>query len=359
MNRNFYTSGRIVDQDAKEKTKMKKIKRFETHLNGKKLEFEIGRLAGQADGACTVTYGGTVVLATAVKSDTIREGIDYFPLMVDYEERLYAAGKIKGSRFIKREGRPSDEAILTSRLVDRSIRPLFDETMRNDIQVVLTVLSVDQENDPDIFSLIAASCALSISSIPWHGPIASVRVGRINDEWVINPTYEAREKSVLDLVLAGNEEKILMIEAGGEQISEEIMLEAIQFAHKHLKNIVKTIRDVQKEIGAEKEIIEIGEASDEEKEKLAMVQKKVEQQCAGKIKTIFSVTGKQDQKEALLKIKDEIEEVLKDDNEVSKELRAAGLHIIDEMYEVAARNLTLKDGKRVDGRQLDERYYQL
>ncbi len=333
---------------------MKKVKRFETQLNGKKLEFEIGRFAGQADGACTVTYGGTVVLATAVRSDTIREGIDYFPLMVDYEERLYAAGKIKGSRFIKREGRPSDEAILTSRLVDRSIRPLFDDTIRNDVQVVLTVLSVDQENDPDIFSLIAASCALSISSIQWHGPIASVRIGRINDEWVINPTYEAREKSILDLVLAGNEEKILMIEAGGEQISEEIMLEAIQFAHKHLKSIVKTIRDIQKEIGSEKEIIKIGEASDEEKEKLALVRKKVEQQCADKIKTIFSVTGKQEQKEALLKIKDEIEEVLKEDNEVSKELRAAGLHIIDEMYEAAARNLTLEDGKRVDGRKLDE-----
>lgn len=333
---------------------MKEIKRFETQLNGKKLEFEIGRLAGQADGACTVTYGGTVVLATAVKSDTIREGIDYFPLMVDYEERLYAAGKIKGSRFIKREGRPSDEAILTSRLVDRSIRPLFDDTIRNDVQVVLTVLSVDQENDADIIGLIAASCALSISSIPWHGPIAAVRIGRIDNEWAINPTYEERDKSVLDLVLAGNEDKILMIEAGGEQTPEETMLEAIQFAHKHLKNIVKTIRDIQKEIGAEKEVIEIGEAGEEEKEKFAMVQKKVEQQCADKIKTIFSVTGKQEQKEALLKIKDEIEEVLKEDNEVTKELRAAGLHIVDEMYDVAARNLTLEDGKRVDGRKLDE-----
>ena len=277
---------------------MKEIKRFETQLNGNKLEFEIGRLAGQADGACTVTYGGTVVLATAVKSDTIREGIDYFPLMVDYEERLYAAGKIKGSRFIKREGRPSDEAILTSRLVDRSIRPLFDDTTRNDVQVVLTVLSVDQENDADIIGLIAASCALSISGIPWHGPIAAVRIGRIDDEWVINPTYEARDKSVLDLVLAGSEDKILMIEAGGEQIPEETILEAIQFAQKHLKNIVKTILDIKKKIGVKKEDIEIGEASDEEKEALAKVQEKVEQQCAKKIKTIFSVTGKQEQKEA-------------------------------------------------------------
>ncbi|MBU1148859.1 polyribonucleotide nucleotidyltransferase, partial [Patescibacteria group bacterium] len=142
--------------------------KFTSKLGGKKLSIEVGRFAGQAQGSCTVQYGDTLILATAVKNEKIREGVDYFPLMVDYEEKLYAAGKIKGSRFIKREGRPSDEAILAGRLIDRSIRPLFDNTVRQDVQVILTILSVDQENDPDILSLIAASAAVAISPIPWE-----------------------------------------------------------------------------------------------------------------------------------------------------------------------------------------------
>ncbi|MDD5040728.1 MAG: polyribonucleotide nucleotidyltransferase [Patescibacteria group bacterium] len=333
---------------------MASVERFETELNGGKLEFELGRLAGQADGACTVKYGGTMVLATAVKSETIREGIDFFPLMVDYEERLYAAGKIKGSRFIKREGRPSDDAILTSRLVDRSIRPLFDDSLRNDIQVVITVLSVDQENDPDVLSLIAASCALSISSIPWHGPIAGVRVGQINGEWVLNPTYTAREKSVLDLVVAADEEKILMIEAGGQQVSEQVVLDAIEFGHKHIKPLVRTIREIQEKVGKAKEMIEIGELDDDEKAKRASVEKKVKDFCASRIQQLFSIMVKKEQKQALLKLTDELEEVLKADNEVSKELRAHGVSLVSGLYEDEARRLVLEAEKRVDGRALDE-----
>src|SRR3990167_6249640 len=168
------------------------IKNWSIEWGGRTLSIETGRFALQTNGACTVRYGDTVIMATVVQSKNVREGIDYFPLMVELEEKLYAAGKIKGSRFIKREGRPSDEAILSGRLVDRAIRPLFDSAIRNDIQVVSTVFEVDGVNDSDVLALVAASAALSISDIPWDGPIAGARVGRVGGEWVLNPSYEAR-----------------------------------------------------------------------------------------------------------------------------------------------------------------------
>ena len=165
--------------------------------------------------------GDTVVLATATRSESGRPGIDYLPLLVDYEERLYAAGKIKGSRWIKREGRPSDEAILTSRLIDRCIRPLFPSELKNEVQVIATVLSFDQENDADVVALTAASIALAISPIPWAGPLAGVRVGQVEGEWVLNPSFDARDKSDLDLVVAGRDSKVLMIEAEGKEVAED------------------------------------------------------------------------------------------------------------------------------------------
>ncbi|MFA6099019.1 MAG: polyribonucleotide nucleotidyltransferase [Patescibacteria group bacterium] len=332
---------------------MKKIQKFETEVAGKKLIFEIGHFANQADGACTVQYGDTVVLATAVMNESTREGIDYFPLMVDYEERLYAAGKIKGSRFIKREGRPSDEAILTSRLVDRSVRPLFSDEIRQDVQVVLTVLSVDQENDSDMLSLLAASCALSISRIPWNGPIAGVRVGRINNEWVLNPTYEARDKADMEIVVAGNEEKVLMIEASGQQVQEADILAAVQFGHKHLKKIVSFVKEIQSKIGEPKKIVQLGEPSEEELKEIAKLQEKVESFCLNKIKEVFG-KGKKEQSEQIVKLKDELEETLKKDNEVTKEARLKGVTMVDKIYEEAARQMVLTEEKRVDGRKLDE-----
>lgn len=330
------------------------VKKFETEVAGKKLILEAGHFAGQASGACTAQYGDTVVLATAVMSKEIREGLDYFPLLVDYEERLYAAGKIKGSRFIKREGRPSDDAILCSRMVDRTIRPLFDERLRHDIQVVLTVLSVDQENDSAIISLIAASCALAISNIPWAGPIAGVRVGQINGEWVLNPTYEAREKSTLDLIVAGLDDKILMLEAGANEISEDVIMEAVNFGHKHLKKILNLIKEIQDKIGAKKEIIEFGELSEEEKKKQEKLEQKVKDYCQDKIKDIFKFKTKNEQQEAINKLKDALEEVLKADNEVSKDQREEGLKMVDPLYEAEARRMVLEDNKRVDGRKIDE-----
>ena len=184
--------------------------------HGRQLIIKTGRLAHQADAAVTVQYGDTVVLATVVEAQEAREDSDFFPLMVDFEERLYAAGIIKGSRWVKREGRPTDEAILNGRMIDRSIRPLFDESSRRDVQVILTVLSVDQTNDYDIVALIAASAALRISGVNWRGPIGGVRVGRINGEFIYNPTYKEREQSDLDLIVAGTKERVIMIEAGAQ-----------------------------------------------------------------------------------------------------------------------------------------------
>src|SRR3989344_8240778 len=225
---------------------------FTKEWGGRELTIEVGRFAPQASGACTVRYGDTVVLATAVMSENRRENIDYFPLMVDFDEKLYAAGKIKGSRFIKREGRASDEAIISGRIIDRSIRPLFPQTIKNDVQIIVTVLSFDNENDADVLGLIAASCALSISNIPWLGPIAATRGGRINNELVLNPSYEARQKSDLDLFVAANMEKVVMIEAGANEVKEDDILAAIQFAQKHINKIIKLIEEITGQVGQKK-----------------------------------------------------------------------------------------------------------
>ena len=227
-------------------------KKWSLQIGGRILEIETGRLAGQASGAVTARYGDTVVLATAVMSKNASRVSGYFPLMVDFEERYYAAGKIKGSRFIKREGRPSDDAILSGRAVDRTIRPLFDHRMRNDVQVILTVLSYDGENDPDIISIIAASAALSISNIPWNGPVAAVRVGRVNGDLILNPVNGETTDGDLDLLLSGTEDKINMIECGSKEVSEDDMTRAFAFGQEAIRKISSFIGEIQKEIGKAK-----------------------------------------------------------------------------------------------------------
>jgi len=243
---------------------------FRTEFGGRKLIVKTGELAGQANGSCLVQYGETTVLATATMSKEEKEGIDFFPLTVEYEEKFYAAGKIKGSRFVKRETRPTDEAILAARAIDRSIRPLFNQKMRQEVQVILTVLSIDQKNDPEIVGLYAASIALAISDIPWEGPIAAVRVGKIGNEYVLNSTVEARKKSILDLLVSGWKDHILMIEAGANEVDEKTMFEAIKFANKHVSKLVNFFRDIQKEVGKQKNnlIIEKLKKSEEEYEKI-------------------------------------------------------------------------------------------
>lgn len=243
---------------------MQGAKQWSLQLGGRELTLSTGLLAAQANGAVTVQYGDTVVLATAVMSQSMSKITGYFPLMVDFEERYYAAGKIKGSRFIKREGKPSDDAILSGRAVDRTIRPLFNSRMRNEVQVVTTVLSIDGENDPDLVAMIAASAALALSDIPWAGPIGAVRVGILNGgDLVLNPSSEERQTSDLDLLVSGTSTKINMIECGASEITEEKMTEAFRFAHEAIQKITGFLESVQKEVGQPKREAALLQGSDE------------------------------------------------------------------------------------------------
>ena len=340
--------------------------RFETQWGGKNLIIETGKFARQANGACTVQYGDTMVLATAVLSKNVREGIDFFPLMVDYEEKLYAAGKIKSSRFMKREGRPSDEAVLSGRLVDRAIRPLFPEGLRNDIQVILTVLSVDGENDSDVPAIIAGSVALAISDIPWDGPIAGARVGFIpseesttgkGGEWVLNPTFEARGKSALDLFVAGTSDRVLMLEAGAKEISEELAEEAIAFGQKHLGKILKLIAEVQEKAGKKKHAPTLA-ASDEEvtaKEETARAKAETQKIIQQNKELLFgqphaSKIERRDVKDKLYALTDAHLKELG----LSKEARLAGMKSVEGGIETLVTEAILKEGKRVDGRSLTD-----
>ncbi len=229
-------------------------KKWSLQIGGRELIIETGLLAKQAGGSVTARYGDTMVLATATMSKGLSKfGGGYFPLMVDFEERYYAAGKIKGSRFIKREGRPSDDAVLTGRVVDRTIRPLFNARMRNEVQVIVTVLSIDGENDPDTISVIAASAALAISNIPWNGPVAAVRVGQAtNGEFILNPVNGELADSKLDLVISGTKDKINMLEAGAKEVPEETIAKAFAFGQEAITKIAIFVEEIAREIGKEK-----------------------------------------------------------------------------------------------------------
>lgn len=231
---------------------MSNIIRKELDLAGTKLVLETGELAAQAAGAVKASFGETVVLATAV-AQKAQPDVDFFPLTVDYQERLYAGGKISTSRFIKREGRPSEEAILTARLIDRSIRPLFPKDYQAEVQVIITVLSVDGENDPDVVSLIAASSALAISDIPWNGPIAGLRIGKQNGGFLLNPKEDEKSFSTLDLVLVSKKEEIVMIEATGPQVDEESIVAAVNFGLAEGKKVIGLIEELAKEVGSDKQ----------------------------------------------------------------------------------------------------------
>ncbi len=222
-------------------------RRFSLNFAGRELVLEVKAYAPQANGSVLVTCGETVVLVTATMSNTVREGIDYFPLLVDYDEKFYAAGRIKGSRFVKREGKPSDEAILSARMIDRTIRPRFNQNIRNDIQIIATILSFDKENDPDILALLGASVALCISDIPFNGPVAGVKIGKINGRLIINPTYDEMSRSELDLIVAGDGNLITMIECGAKEISEKEIVKAIDFGSNFLKMLIDFQNEIVKE----------------------------------------------------------------------------------------------------------------
>jgi len=316
---------------------------FTMDLAGRKLVIETGVMAQFANGAALVRYGDTVVLSTATASQKPREGIDFFPLSVDYEERLYAVGKIPGG-FIKREGKPSEKAILTSRVIDRPIRPLFPKDLRNDVSVVNTVLSVDQDNSPEIAAMIGTSIALSISDIPFNGPIGGVVLGLVDDEVIINPNTEQREKSQMYVTLAGTKEKVTMIEAGANEVSEEIMLKAIRIGHEEIKNIVTFIESIVEKIGKPKFEYISAEAPQEVYE------------------AVYEI-GYHKMREAVLtddkSVRDEnvtalTEEILAELAEKFPEMEAAIKESVYKLQKKVVREYILKEGKRVDGRRLDE-----
>src|ERR1700723_1928415 len=222
---------------------------------GKQIKFETGRMAKQAPGAALTTSGDNVVLVTAVASQEPRAGIHFFPLTVDYREYTYAGGRIPGG-FIKREGRPSEKEILTCRQIDRPIRPLFPETFRNETQVVAFVYSADKENDPDVLGINGASCALALSDIPFHGPVGAVRIGLVDDQFVVNPTYAERAKSLLNIMVVGTKDGIVMIKSGAQEIAEERVVDAIEFGHEQIKKICSAIKDLVSRAGKAKRAVD-------------------------------------------------------------------------------------------------------
>jgi len=338
---------------------MNNEKTFTTEWLGRTLTIKTGKLAQQATAAVIVQYGDTSVLATVVQSKSERD-IDFFPLMVDFEERLYAAGIIKGSQWIKREGRPSDEAVLTGRMIDRSIRPLFNEPTRKDIQVIISVLSVDGQNDFDIVSLIAASAVLSISGLPWVGPIGGVRVGRVDGRLVFNPTYEERETSDLDLIVAGTEKKVIMIEAGANEVKENDVFEAIKAGQKEMQGAIALIKGMQGELvkGKSQEKapllsqVEIEAAKDREKA-LEIARDWLKENIK---KILFDKTyyTKGERKAAVEAIKEKLDVFLFEQN-IEKEKRKLAIGgLVESMVEEEVTNAILKEKRRVDGRALNE-----
>lgn len=317
------------------------------------MKLETGRVAGQAGGAVLVRYGDTVVLVTATMSKTVREGIDFFPLTVDYEERLYAVGKIPGG-FIKREGRPSEKAILSGRLIDRPIRPLFPKGCRNEVQVVATILSVDQDNAPEIAAMIGASAALHISEIPFQGPIGGVIVGLVEGEYVINPTLAQAEKSLMHLVVAGTRDAVMMVEAGAKEVPEDQVLGGIAFGHEKVKEIVEFIEEFREEALA------LGLAKEKVTPVLAEVDPQVEEAVSGPAteemtaairQCIEQRMDKQTRDAFLEEVKNKLLESFR---ETFPEQEQSILAVIEAVEKKIMRRFVVEEGVRIDGRALNE-----
>ena len=319
------------------------------------MSVETGRFALQADASCTVRYGDTVIMATVTQSKNVREGIDFFPLMVDFEEKLYAAGKIKGSRFIKREGRPSDEAILSGRVIDRAIRPLFDERVRNEVQVVVTSLSVDGKNDATITGLIAASCAINMSSLPWNGPIGAARIGRVNGELVLNITADKiHTESDLDLVVSGTPEKLIMVESGAKEVKEDDMFEAIKWGCEQLKPVLDLIEKVRAEAGKEK--MALPASFDDPENPAEKVKKATQEFVAGVADSMIFNSVKISRKERNVMI-DGIKEALKahlTEKGFAEDAQGPGLENLKEYIANEITKRILEKDQRLDGRKITE-----
>jgi len=321
----------------------KDFRTFETEVAGRKLVIETGKMAGLANGACLVRYGETEVLCTATMADKPREGVDFFPLSVDFEEKLYAVGRIPGS-FQRREGKASEKAVLTSRVIDRPIRPLFPKDMRNDVSVVATVMSVDPDCSPEIAALWGVSTAIAISNIPWDGPVSSVSLGLVDGEYVINPTLEQRAKTEMTVTVASTDSLVAMIEAGANEISNEVMFDGIMFAHEENKKIVEFIKGIVAEIGREKIPFESNDPSEELFEAIKAF-------AIDDVKAALDTDDKRIRDERLLPIYDAVHA------EFDEKYPEEADKIEDCLYKLqkfVVRRWLLDEGKRVDGRGIDE-----
>ena len=325
---------------------------FELDFYGRKIIIESGELAKQADGSVLVRYGDTVVLSTAVVSKNANLLSDFFPLMVLYQEKLYSVGKIPGG-FIKREGKPTDAATLAARMIDRPLRPLFPDDFKNEVQIVNTVLSVDQDNSPELTALLGSSLALSISKIPFNGPVAAVKVGRINGKFIINPTIEEDEKSDISLTVAGTKDAINMVEAGANEASEDDMLEALLFGHEAIEKLIAFEEEIVKSIGQEKMVYEKLEITEDLKEEVdSLIRKRLDLALRIKDKLEKYSAIENLQEEVICKYKEENEDKL--DSDKLKELLMKVSLIFHEIEYELFRNIVVKEKTRADGREMDE-----
>ncbi len=318
------------------------VKQYETTIAGRPLKVEIGKMVNLANGSCMVSYGDTVVMVAATASSKPKEGIDFFPLSIDFEEKLYSVGKIPGG-FIKREGRPSEKATLTARLIDRPIRPLFPDGYFHEVQVVAQVLSVEQDNTPDTVAMIGASIALTISDIPFDGPIAGVTVGYVDGQYVINPTVEQSAKSDLHLVVAGTKDAINMVEAGANVLPESVMLNALLTGHDEIEKIVDFIEQIKADCGKEKQIVE----------PVAVNQALVDdiESYAAKMDELVRIAGKKERNKAIDALKDSI---IEDLIEKYPDDEGAFKGLLKKLEKRVMRTMVLNEKTRADGRKLDE-----
>ncbi len=319
------------------------VKRKEIEFEGKIITLEAGRLARQANGAVIVQCEDTMVIVTAAASDEPLEDVDFFPLTVDVEEKMYAAGKIPGG-FIKREGRPSEKSILNARLIDRSIRPIFPEGFRNEVQIIATIVSADQINPPDILGLIGASVALTISDIPFNGPIGAVRVSRAGERWIINPTYQELEHSDIDVVVAGNKNGILMVEAGAKEVDEESILQAMEEGQKAIIKLIEFQEEFQKEVEVPKRAIPLIETDPE-------VEKAIREFATSRLKKAIRIADKLNREQAVEKIREEtLEKFLPTYEEKEQDI----VKILTKMEKEETCRMILEEKIRSDGRDWDE-----
>src|SRR2546423_6045207 len=336
---------RGAPEGDEKKMTAKKFLREKIKVGDRELSVEIGRVAKQASGSCVIRYGTTMLLAAAVGANQPREGIDFFPLTVEYREHNYAAGRIPGNYF-RREGRPGEKEVLTARMIDRPCRPLFSEGYRNETQVIASVISADDENDPDVIAITGASCALYLSDIPFPNPIAGVRVGLVNGRYIINPTYDEVRESRLNLIVAGTEEAIVMVEAGAQEVSEEIMVEALMLAHKEINRLCRWQKELYKALGIEKRPVEPPVLNEE-------TVGEIERNYAERLRAALDTSG-QEKRASYAAIDALKKEVVESYPEDQLEKRMMAKKCFDHLKEKIFRDDILNHRRRPDGRRFSE-----